>query len=190
MSAPVLMLLGAALFAGGLAALFTAWKRRGGGALIIAGWTLLGLALIPFGIAGGADRGAAQGLTLAMAAALALVAWAGLRDPGKRRAARATSAGERTPRASLNIALTGRRALVFLLAGPAAAAAAVILSVAAFGLTSGIHPSNQLALTCLLFPIFWAVLAVAGAWQAPLKWRAGIIAASALLGALCIWLSF
>ncbi len=190
MSAPILMLLGTALFAGGLAALFAAWKRRSGGALIIAGWALLALALVPFGIVGGADRGAAQGLTLVMLAALAVVTWAGLRDPGRRRTARATNASERTPRASLDIALTGKRVLVFLLAGPAAAGAAVLLSVALFGLTSGIHPSNQLALTCLVFPIFWAALAVVGAYQASLKWRAGIIAASAALGALCVWLCF
>lgn len=190
MSAPILILLGAALCAAGLAALFAAWTRRSGGALIIAGWALLAFALIPFGVAGGADRGVAQGLTLAMVVALAMVTWAGLRDPGRRRTARATNASERTPRVSLDIALTGRRFLVFLLAGPAAAAAALLLSVALFGLTDGFHPTNQLALTCLLFPIFWAALAVVGAYQAPLKWRAGIIAACAALGALGVWLCF
>lgn len=177
--------------AGGVVGVFLLWrswaKRREPHAVhLVAGWASLLAALTIWGIAGG-DRGAAVGVAAAVVAACAALALSAGAAYGARRlaparaAARVASAAER--RASFP--LYARRGAVFLLAGPLAGGAALLLTLFFFRLmkTSVMTEPDRIAAALLLAPTLWAGLAVYAVMDERLWRRSAVVVGAAALGA-------
>ncbi len=130
--------------------------------LILVGWGLIGISLVLWGYAGGADRGVAMGLLSLGAVALMFV---GL------------SAAKMTPSRKKESKITGREFLnkkklppkriainigwwVFLFLGCGLSAYAATLGVHELFVFTGTHLSNALLWSLLLFPMIWGALAI------------------------------
>ncbi len=145
--------LGAAL---GVAALRRGWGGRRG--WIIAGWTLIGAALIALAVTAGA-WGLAIGSSAAMAAAMAILARAGIAEPAR---------DKRSPRAIPTVTPPrwrwrglARRIAVFLLIVPVGLVASAVLAFGADALArrAGWVEADSLALALFVQPVAWAILA-------------------------------
>ncbi|MBB5519000.1 hypothetical protein [Amphiplicatus metriothermophilus] len=183
--------IGAAATAVGVFLLWRSWARRREphAVQLIAAWALLFAALTAWGIAGG-DRGAAVGvaaIVVAACAALTLSAGAayGARRPAPARAATSNaSAAER--RASFS--LYARSGAVFLLAGPLAGGATLLLTLFFFRLMKafGMGEADRIAAALLVAPALWAGLAVYVVMDESLRRRSAVVAGAAAFGAACL----
>lgn len=177
----ILLLIGGALSAAGVLLLQQGWRNgRNGHAqrrrwYVGGAWLLVLLAFWPWALAGGTDRGIALGVIVFMLAGAALVTQA-----GRVHVARNRKNGAREPRGNgepvetlSGWRLSLRRAFVFLLAGPVAAIAALLLAANIFAWWDTVEGSaaNRLAAALLIVPFAWVVLAVWATYDKPLRQR-------------------
>lgn len=152
-------------------------------------WFLLAVSLVPWGLAGGADRGVALGILGLMVAALAIVGtigWREARNPRRRKNSRERTDNERTESPGRAFV---RRAWIFVLAGPFSALAAISLTLSLHGLAVSWDPANRLAALLLFAPVAWAVLTIVATYDGALwKRSAGIggVLVAGLLGAVLV----
>jgi hypothetical protein len=177
---------------GGALALRLAWRQgrrqRPGPQRLLrwAGWLLLAVALLPWSISGGQDRGVALAVGVLMLSGLALVlfeGWRAARAPRRRR--REREPREDLPRAtSSGAALLARRAWIFCLSGPLGLTAALAVGLALWlGLErAGVSGANVLATAMLSVPVIWAVLAMLATMEGSLLRRSLLVAGPGLLG--------
>ncbi|GAB4522113.1 MAG: hypothetical protein Kow00133_09490 [Amphiplicatus sp.] len=180
--------IGAAGAAVGVFLLWRSWmKRREPHAVqLIAGWASLFAALTVWGIAGG-DRGAAVGVAATVVAACAALglsagaAYGGRRPAPARAAAGDAVAAERRG----SFSRYARSGAVFLLAGPLAGGATLLLTLLFFRLmkTSAMAEADRIAAALLIAPALWAGLAVYAVMDESLRRRSAIVAGAAALGA-------
>ncbi|HVI98826.1 MAG TPA: hypothetical protein VM657_07145 [Sphingomonas sp.] len=143
------------------AVLGVAALRRGWGGprpWIVAGWTLIALALVILTATAGA-WGLAVGASAAMAAAMLVLARAGIAEPGRE---------TRSPRAMPTVTPPrwrwrglARRIAVFLLIVPVGLVASAILAFGcdAIARRAGWVEADSLALALFVQPVVWAILA-------------------------------
>lgn len=153
--------------------------------LMMAGWTLMGVATGPFVIALGPDLGVTAAFIAPMLGAITLLT-PGMAQPVGAPANAVSPANQ--ARAKWVAIL--RTIAVSGLAGPVALAVTLIASIALLRLTQliGWSMPDSLLVVFLFAPLGWAGLAVITALEAPLRWRttalAGLAAAFTLLALL------
>ncbi|SOB79812.1 hypothetical protein SAMN06297144_0744 [Sphingomonas guangdongensis] len=149
-----------------------------------AGWGGIAAALLLLALSDGA-WGVAVGTTLAMMAALAIVLYAGWREPARARRAPRTPPSVTLPHGGAEF---GRRAAVFALVVPVAFAATQWLAFAlqALARSSGWNATDATVLMLLGQPLLWGVLMT---WQMTRSGPAAMVAPpvlAALAGTL-LW---
>lgn len=150
------------------------------------GWTAFAFAATVWTAAYTPDWGIAVALCLFMLVGTGWMIWLAARAP--RRAAfeagkARTASAQAKPGNSWR--LGARRVAIFLLAGPLAGVAALLLSIWIYGATFGSgggQTASQLFFTLLAFPFLWALLSLVATYDASLLKRSGVVAASAALG--------
>ncbi len=154
-------LIGSALSALGLFALYQAWKGHPKKRILsYVGWAMLFSALALWAISGGKDRGIALGIIVVSLQALLFVAYQALLDKAPRKKRKAQN-----PRRISVVEPTGF-AVLFKRAGKAvwvSVGCGALSYLTAIGLhevfwQSGMHASNSLVLALFIFPILWAAL--------------------------------
>lgn len=189
----LLVITGVVLTLSGVLLLQQSWRERRAGqharrrVLVVLAWSVLGIALLPWAVAIGTDKGIAYALLALMLAGATLVLRAGFAHAPRQRK------GEREPRNNGGAVevqdwrLLLRRSWVFLLAGPICGIAAVFMTAVMFAtwnVETG-SAANRLAATILLVPIAWALLATWSTYDVSLKLRSfsvlGLLAASVAL---------
>lgn len=178
---------GAAACAGGVALLRLSWGRpRRSPALNALGWGAAATGLLLLAFAEGA-WGVAVGALAAMAAAALSLAPAALAGNGSAKAAR-SEAPSVPLRAGAPLAL-GRRIGWFLLVVPGGFAASLLVAAAGLVLArrAGWSEADAIALAFYLFPLGWAVLALALMFRDRLPAASGWLAATAAAAAGIAW---
>lgn len=177
------VLLGSAACAAGVAALRLGWARpRRSAALNGLSWGSLAGGLVLLGWAEGAWGVAIGALAAMLTAGMLLAAAARNGGNGARRGRAAEEPA--LPGARSPLAL-GRRAGVFLLVVPGGFAAAILIALAGLAVAreAGWREPDALALAFYLFPLAWAIIALALMLRARLRpalaGLSGIAAASA-----------
>jgi hypothetical protein len=162
----------------GLALVRQSWLKRQTGhtGLMMAGWALMGVAVIPFVAALGPDLGVTSAFIAPMMGVMALLA-PGMSQPVGAPAGAPVPAPQSRKRWVASL----RTLAVCGLAGPAALAVTLIASIALLRLTQliGWSMPDGLLLVFLFAPTAWALLAVVSALEAPLRWRSAALAALA-----------
>ena len=154
-------------------------------ALRWAGWLLLLAALLPWAMAGGADRGVTLAIIAVMLIGLVLVlfeGWRAWQAPKRRR--RERELRNDLPQADTRgAALLLRRVWIFCLSGPLALAASLAIGLALWlGLArAGVSEANVLAIAMLSVPIVWSVFATLATMDAGLGKRTLLVGAPAVL---------
>lgn len=155
-------------------------------ALNVLGWGMMAAGVAMLGSTGGA-WGIAVGAIIAMLAAGLLLLEAAVRSPQRRR-----PNGEPAPpgpvQANDGLALA-RRISVFLLVVPGAFVAAILVALAALGISrlAGWAEANALALAFWVFPLAWTGILLALMFRDTLRSAAGILAALAGGGGFLAW---
>jgi hypothetical protein len=144
-----------------------------------------------------ADWGIAVALCAFMLAGLGPIGWVTARQPrrqllqaGKGRVQSAGTSGTSAGISGGSGAWLrgGRRVYVFLLAGPVAGVAALVLTIALYGLAGGAsgaddeRTAGQLFTALFCFPFLWSLLALVATFDMPLLRRSGAVFGAALVG--------
>lgn len=186
----LLVVTGLVLTLSGVLLLQQSWHERRAGqyarrrVLVVLAWSLLCIALLPWAVAIGTDKGIAYALLALMLAGAATVLHAGFvhapRQRNREREPRSTGSAV----AAQDWRLLLRRSWVFLLAGPICGTAAVFVTAVMFAtwnVETG-SAANRLAATILLVPVAWALLATWSTYDISLKLRSvsvlGLLATS------------
>ena len=157
---------------------------------MLSGWGMTGLSFIPWALATGADKGATLCVMAFMLAGTAVVLRAGFRHEGR-------TPRKREPRENGNGALLSarqllaRRVAVFLLAGPVSGAVAMLATANVFAwwnVETG-SAANRLAVTLLMMPFAWALLATLATYDVPLRRRSVFVFGFAAAGVAGLMLS-
>jgi len=184
----------------GVGLLWLVWQRGPGwpplrrGILRALAWGLLVLAVWPWAVAGGADRGPALALLALMVTGLVLVGGRGWRH-WRRHPARAprTRAGDDKDRGQpvdgmAPGALFLRRAWIAVLAGPLAGAGAILMALALDGLLAASAPADRVTSVMLAAPLAWTILIILAAYGMPLARRSAILGVVIALAAAGLFL--
>lgn len=169
---------GLALGLGGLALIRRAWFNRHGrhAAAMGLGWAMILIAAFPLAAALGGDRGVTTAVLQPMLIAL------GMLTPGLSQPVSAPATGPALTAPGRGTAVL-RTLGVIALCGPVALFAAVLAVMTLFQLSLrlGVSDPDALFLALIAQPLIWAGLAVLGALDAPLRWRAAGMAGFTLL---------
>lgn len=189
----LLIVTGVVLTLGGVLLLQQSWRERRAGrharrrVLVTLAWSALGIALLPWAVALGTDKGIACALLALMLTGAALVLRAGFTHAPRQRNGERESRKNGAAVVVQDWRLLMRRSWVFLLAGPVCGIAAVFMTAVMFAgwnVDTG-SAANRLAATLLLVPIAWALLATWSTYDISLKLRSfsvlGLLAASVVL---------
>lgn len=190
MDASLLLLAGAAFSVSGIVLLHAASLARRAGAqarrrkLVSSAWLLVAFAFLPWMYARGFDKGAAFAVIVCMLAGVMLVLRAGLLHEGNGRGRAEREARAADANGAHGLPLFLRRSWVFLLAGPLAGTASLLLAAvlfAAWDVASG-SAANRLAAVMLFVPLAWALLATFATYNARLRYRSLIVCAFLVAG--------
>lgn len=172
---------GLALGLTGLALIRRAWFNRHGHHLgaMSSGWGLVLLAAFPLAHALGGDLGVTSAFIAPMLLAMAIMTL-GLFAPAPLPDGQAKAS---TPQVRSNSMASVRTLAVIGLAGPGALIVSTLASMALFQSVTllGWQTSDALFTGLLFSPLSWAALSVIAALDAPLRWRAGVLLALAVV---------
>ncbi len=161
-------------------------QGRANGFLRWGAWAAAGISGAFWITASTPDWGVAVSLCIFMLAGVAAVAWIAALEPRRKEleAGKDRTVADTDP-ANLDWGIILRRVGIFLIAGPLAGAASLLLTLWVYGMTfdsNGDQTASQLFLTLFGFPFFWAILALIATYDMPLFKRSGLVFLSAILG--------
>ncbi len=173
----------------GILLLKTSWTRKHKSALYkIAGWALILSSFIPFSFYVGADVAAAfVGIAFVLVGFI-IVLRKGITVTNSIQ--KTTREKEKTITEKTDWKTILRRVYLFLLAGPVAISAAIMLAISIYGFTDDkMVPQNSLVLTFFVFPIIWAIILIACLNSSSLKKKSLVAFLSAGAGYAGIFLT-
>jgi len=150
-------------------------------------WVAIIVAGAAWAVSSNPDWGIAVALCLFMLAGIAAMGWIAIRQPRRRafEAGKNRHVTDENGRSDRPWLLGMRRVGIFLLAGPLAGVAALLLTTWIYGATfegDGGRTANQLFAALFTFPFLWAVLSLIATYDMSLLKRTGVVTASAVLG--------
>lgn len=161
-------------------------QGRANGFLRWGAWAAAGISGAVWVTASTPDWGVAVTLCIFMLSGVAAIIWIAALEP--RRKALEAGKDRRTPEhdtANAGWRIFSRRVGIFLIAGPLAGAASLLLTLWLYGITfdgEGNQTASQLFAALFGFPFFWAILALVATYDMPLHKRSGVVFLSAILG--------
>lgn len=192
LQAPALYLLAVATALCGTWVLQGAWRSaRRQWHLVLAGWGLVLASFYVWSLTTVADKGIALGITAWMIVALLFLLRALLVSPvrAERRNNKMNEKRKNIVVRNVTKVQAAWSVLTILIIGPLAGLAAMMLSTLLLLVMQalGVEYTANLAITSMLFPVFWAVLAVALAYQQRMFARLLTLMGVGLGSFLCLW---